>query len=97
VSDDIRPGDVVVCVDVGNVPGDSGCLPIRAIRVGGTYRVRSTFIDFEGDLCVTLVGITSDTRFGGYFHGRFRKIDPADEQFVQQVRACRPIKQREPA
>jgi hypothetical protein len=91
-------GDVVVCVDATPVPKGHvhptvdrlACAAF--LRVGKMYRVRAC----DGPT-VRLVGdpIPSGRR-GGYCSSRFRKVKPADPEFVELLRTIK-IKSAEPA
>lgn len=88
---DFAPGDVVVCVD--DSPFPKGQNPPKSIRRGSVYRVDGIFESpTTGSPCITLIGVNPDTSNGMFGAWRFRKIDPADEPFAEQIRACRPIK-----
>lgn len=94
---DFGPGDLVVCVDVGEI------IFAGFIHEGGDRLVfgrayRCVWLrDIEGFPACGLAEVRSKDRTGGFLALRFRKIDKADEQFTAQIRACKPVKQREPA
>lgn len=90
----IGPGDVVVCVagSCGGVhtpsPGDRSRLTI-----GRVYTVTRVILPRWAGGCkggVHLAEIYNDLE-SGFCIGRFRKIDRADEEFIETVRACKPI------
>lgn len=101
------PGDVVVCVD------DSPCLccglDIPHLVWGQYYRIVRIGRGFNARDRITIDGIDCGlfTPFGdhlGYLPDdrlwnieRFRKIDPASDEFTQRMRALRPHKVGEPA
>ncbi len=101
---DFGPGDLVVCVDDG--PGRAGpALGVPSfLRKGLIYRVskmNAPGVPLDGMRPASWHVVLLDTASAfpnlGYRAERFRKIDKADEQFTAQIRACKPVKQREPA
>lgn len=97
---DFAPGDVVVCVDAGDL--GVGSRNVGLLSEGRLYRVARVTPPYpwsSGDFCygVVVEGVRS-YNFDGSFHPRrFRKIRPASDQFTRQIRACKPIKEKEPA
>jgi hypothetical protein len=88
---DIQAGDLVECVnDRSHFPPD----PLFNPSLGAVYRVAEIFPSDDGvDLCEDP---SPDPEWTWPIE-MFRKIDKADEQFTETVRACRPIKTREDA
>ena len=81
----IGPGDVVVCVDAGMITCAHGVIHLGMLaRHGEVLRVGS--ITWSAPCrCPSI----RDGDRGGIV-ARFRKIDAADEQFAEQMRACKP-------
>jgi hypothetical protein len=94
---DIKRGDLVVCIDAKPDLVD----PLAHLLIEGRhYRVACVGPRTnDGIYALTAHDWPSNTPGKGWAFAirRFRKIDKADEKFTEQVRACRPIKQREPA
>lgn len=85
---DIQAGDVVVCVD------DDWIEPIPADpKRGDVLRVTDVDDDEKG-LFFAFAGKPQDTAWAAH---RFRKVRPATDRFTTQIKAIRPIKQREEA
>lgn len=96
---DIRPGDVVVCVDAKPHPCTSnrGMLPLKR---GTIYRVAREIETAGGTRGVLLVGERPHTcschyGVGGWLPARFRKIDAPDTEISRLIKACNPIRHRE--
>lgn len=100
MSDDIRAGDVVVCVD--DSPPREGYFIRRGwtvfpFRLGKLYRVRAIAPCETRALGLLFAGLVigyydrSGTEIVAHPR-RFRKLRRADEPFTREVRACRPIK-----
>lgn len=93
MSGPFSPGDVVVCTKsdwrsfYDNTAAPSGKSPVQR----GVYRVASVGCD-HGIIWVSLDGL--EYRWDASF---FRKIPPADEQFTEQMRALKPIREGVPA
>lgn len=93
MSDDIRRGDVVVCVSTDprlgdNLPGATTAL--RLLGVGRHYRV----IGVIPPAALCLSGVTHP--FGGGYHvARFRKLNDGEEdaELIARIKSCKPIKQ----
>lgn len=83
-------GDLVCCVSTDPWLGVGTRL--RSIRRGGIYRVSGAWSDSDGQI-ITLDGVVADTILGGFDFSRFRKIRPADDQFIQQMRAIKPVRE----
>ena len=86
----IQAGDVVVCVD------DSPCYVFPYPGAPFSLRRRDTFrvvevewSDFNGVAFLRFVG-----RPGSYGSPRFRKIEKANKDFIAQIKACRPKRDR---
>lgn len=103
VGDDFQVGDVVVCVD------DS---PYRSRDVkgkpwpmakGSTWRVSDVLVARLGPLAgQVLLRFHAEPPLSrawkrGWYHARFRKLSKADEQFTEQMRQCKPHRNRVPA
>lgn len=88
---DIQPGDVVVCVDV-RPHGTRYDASLARLTLGRAYRVVSVG---PGTGCVRwavrIDGATSSHPKGDWRASRFRKIRPADEQFIAQIRRRKPV------
>lgn len=83
----IGPGDIVVKVSGSNL----------YMKIGTVARVKDlcTLEHSDSEECGLLfAGYVGDAGFCDCFNtDNFRKVDKADESFIEQVRACRPIKQ----
>lgn len=96
---DIQAGDVVVCVDARRNPR----LRSTAVRKGAFYRVvglrnkPEPHALYGVTVGVFLDGLTGSGGTGAFAVNRFRKIRPADEQFIRTVRECRPVREGQPA
>jgi len=93
VSDHFSAGDIAVCVDVqprGRDPRD--VIALRQLKLGGMYRVTSVV----WDMGLTLEGIDHG-HADGWAIDRFKRLPGASKRFTARIRACRPVKQEEPA
>ncbi len=94
---DIQAGDVVVCVDASPrvylAPDQIETL--RQLREGGSYRVTALVETLHGiGLCLAGVRVPVGPRGREAWNpNRFRKVQKADDKFVEQMRAIRPAKQ----
>lgn len=75
---DIQPGDVVVCISLPMMTNPTGTMP----RIGALYRVTEVTCRGAG---INLAGMSAG-RFAAYGIRRFRKIRPADPEFIAQIR-----------
>lgn len=96
----IDVGDLVVCISNPTGSDEEHTLWVEGefIRVGASYRVLEACEFWDGGLGLLFEGDpgnVDDDSAWDIVH--FRKIESADEQFTEQIRACRPIRQREPA
>jgi hypothetical protein len=97
VSDEIRPGDVVVCVD------DTDCAiypGASSYKLGAIYRIVAASMIRDGGTGYETYCVQTDRdnpvrdgRVGWASAKRFRKLPPATEAFTRQMRACKPQKQ----
>ena len=85
-------GDLAVCVDGTIFPGQRADLsPVR----GKIYRVLAVYPESEWLYDKTGVGLLVSGCFntgnddGQFWHGRFRKIEPAEPVFVEAMRNLR--------
>lgn len=79
-------GDVVVCVDDQTPPKNTGFPPIGSlIKHGTVYRVRRVVRGFNATMILEIDGI----RPWMFEHWRFRKIEKADDEFVERMRRIR--------
>lgn len=87
MSDDIRAGDVVVCVDLREAANRA--LRVKAVlSLGKNYRVEDTRPTKGGSgLIVRIRGIEP----WWFEHWRFRKLDAAEDCFTQAMRELRPV------
>ena len=92
-------GDLVVCVDDRTSRGS----PHVEVRKGRAYRVafynaKSDYHDIFGHDCgkVHLAEVACDNRHG-FAAARFRKIDAPDTEVSRLIRACKPVRQGQPA
>jgi len=91
---DFNVGDCVVCVDNG--PSEYG-LTAEELRIGGIYRVTGLHTAREGyrdagKPGVLLGGVRSKGGSGSFGASRFRHLPKADEQFITEMRAIKPIR-----
>lgn len=81
---DILPGDVVVCVSKDKPTSPSR---VADLVVGRYYRVIKTRITEKGYFVIGLAEFPADDgKHWHFFHWRFRKIRPADPEFIEQIR-----------
>jgi hypothetical protein len=90
----IAPGDLVVCVNADPIDCGMSEHTGNNIRVGQVRRV--AFVDRVPICGCPGIFWGSDKRSQGALACRLRKLDKADEQFTETVRACRPIKRLAP-
>lgn len=90
MSGPFKVGDVVCCVDLSPIVQGFGVS--SRIKLGSVYRVSATFTDGFG-ACVRLSCVTADTVNGGFLARRFRHLPKADDQFIQQMRAIKPVRE----
>jgi len=96
MSDDIRPGDVVVCIDESPCGCCGAYYPDLAI--GRLFRVTGTkpLMNYRTGLNVTGLLWPDQPRVGdhpemaGRNPARFRKLPTADTEFTAQMRAMKP-------
>lgn len=97
-----QPGDVVVCIDARAAYGwASGQVDVGLVE-GHHYRVRCVVahMDCDGTYGIEVEGVNLLARedfYPAFAHTRFRKIDAADESFIAEMRALKPVKQGQPA
>jgi hypothetical protein len=89
----IGVGDVVVCVDAS---GANMLAEGRAYTVTDAMFAEPQWRD-AGEFGVILAEVKSSTSSGGFYAWRFRKVQKADDKFTRQIRALRPVKQKEDA
>jgi hypothetical protein len=93
MSDDFQVGDVVVCVGPLE-PGDDR-FGIHETRL---YRIRAVGTStVERMPILNFVGLLEPAPWEGWLFHCFRKLPRADEQFTEQMRACKPVRVSEPA
>lgn len=83
---DIQAGDVVVCVDDAPPKWESGFVEnasIDRLVLSAYYRVEATQRDAR---LGTRLGVKLRHVSGGWFAARFRKIRPADPEFIALVK-----------
>lgn len=101
MSDDIRAGDVVVCVDAAvlRCRGGRSLQFGHNVKRGRIYRVVGLKVstNFLGTpmACGCLGFVMSDGSVS--VTHRFRKIDAPKTELSERIKACKPIKHREPA
>lgn len=80
MSQDIGPGDWVVCVDAGPIYWPDGVITPRnaLLTEGGEYRVEHVHT-LDIDQAPSLVGVDDGNR--PFWIGRFRKIDRISDAF----------------
>lgn len=85
---DIQPGDVVVCI---NAKPDRIDPKAALLAEGRTYRVAVVGDPGNGVHCVAFRCLRSDEPNKGYAWNaaRFRKIRPADPEFIELVKRVR--------
>lgn len=87
-------GDVVVCVDLSRKYRTA---PVR-LRLGAIYKVAATdFSRFDGEQALVLHGLPKLAGTVGFRAFRFRHLPKADDAFTAEMRACRPVRESEPA
>lgn len=90
MSEDFKVGDVVVCVD------DSPCVvdPFPGfpfgIKRGSMHRVTELCF-MRGEVFLGLLDRDEDY----FFAARFRKLPPADDEFILRIRSLKPGRVRE--
>lgn len=97
---EIQAGDVVVCVDTSERPLHPLVIRTGARRhlvLGRTYRVTRMWRGVSGLWFVRLAGFPHGTSTSGCDLCRFRKVEAPDTEISRRIRACKPIKQTEPA
>lgn len=88
---DIQAGDVVVCVNTRVIECDSFYHTGAGLEKAAVCRVAR----ITRDDCGCPMVLTTSGKAG--LIQRWRKIKPATEEFTTQIKAIRPIKQREDA
>ena len=94
MSDDIRPGDVVVCV--GRDPECPDKCRARKVGRARMFRVSEVVMDpswLRSGLW--LFGLPTHPEDLAWCICGFRKIDAPDTELSRQIRACKPIRERE--
>jgi hypothetical protein len=87
---DFDAGDLVVCVDDGPLVWKGSVFKSGVVR-GRVYRVDRVICDsVTREWGVLLTGIRSIGTTGAFYASRFRKIDRADDSFIQTLAACKP-------
>lgn len=94
--DEIRPNDVVVCVDARANPitGKTGLKRGRHYRVTGvgTPNYNALYGRICGQVTVAGVIVTLHSRCSGYLCSeRFRRLDAAEDCFTQAMRRLIPL------
>lgn len=91
MADEIRAGDVVVCVAIH--PWHEGCT--EGPQIGGVYRV----VEVDEVEACRICGSEIGAAIAGFEDpdsacciNEFRKLPPADEQFTREMQAMRPAK-----
>jgi len=82
MSSNIQPGDVVVCVDAS--PRGAACR--TRLEVGRHYRVTKVIVDPQEGAGVLLREMSPSRPYEAFAGDRFRKIRPADHEFVEQIK-----------
>jgi len=84
-------GDLVVCIDNASKKGAIGpIVPIHhLLRKGRIYRVNFIGTSRMGSLTVGLEGVALPPPMKGFAPYRFRRIDPADPEFIEMIRGLR--------
>ena len=94
MSDDFNVGDVVVCFREPSGWIASDWEP----KVGSFYSIAGIDVDTTG---VAIIDLREDPSCfsddGAWEAAAFRKLPRADEQFTEQMRACKPVRVSEPA
>lgn len=86
-------GDLVVCVDAGTA-GQSG-LVATELKTGQHYRVAEVY-EYNDGPGVNLDGVFTE-RGRGFYAWRFRKVDAPDTEVSRLIRACKPVREGQPA
>ncbi|WP_143271661.1 hypothetical protein [Bradyrhizobium mercantei] len=84
-------GDLVVCIDNGPKKGPiPPIVPIHhLLRKGRVYRVNFIGTSRRGTPTVGLAGVALPPPMIGFEPYRFRKIDPAEPEFIEMMRSLR--------
>ncbi|MTV14401.1 MULTISPECIES: hypothetical protein [Bradyrhizobium] len=84
-------GDLVVCIDNGPKKGAIGpVVPIHhLLHKERIYRVNFIGTTWTGRLTVGLAGIALHPPMIGFEPYRFRKLDPAEPEFIEMIRSLR--------
>lgn len=98
---DIQPGDVVVCVDASSKPEwaafyNDPFYASRLIAVGRYYYVEETSHCPRTGQVGLNIGVALPDGDMFWESVRFRKIDASKTELSERIKACRPIKHREP-
>lgn len=94
MSDNIKAGDVVVAVGASSDLIGPREPSSRAPSLRRYYRVEYAW-RYGQWLGIRLADGPASQHPDGVWDARcFRKIDPADDQFVADIRACRPIREK---
>lgn len=88
-------GDIVECIDDTPLPGRQPGRCEVWIKLGHWYRVSSATCNFVGEYGVSLEGVPQRWNCAGWHAWRFRRVDPAEADFIQMLRALAPS-QNEP-
>lgn len=94
-------GDLVVCVDAHSPPKYAPAMTpaeiaavLGYLRHGAYYRISA----IPGPrLCRLEGGAWPQRDLGGYGVQRFRKIDAPDTEVSRLIRACKPVREGQPA
>jgi hypothetical protein len=90
-------GDVLICIDP-NSGARPGWHPPWQLEKEKMYRCNGIFNDPVWGWCVTLEGVDADTINNAFLASRFRKLPPAEPEFINLIRGLNaPIKIREDA
>jgi len=101
MGEDIRAGDVVVCINARPawIVAEPALSAFKRLEQGRFYRVERWGQNDSGKTGID-IGVPNSDLWGGFADiwpaQCFRKLPPASEEFTEQMRACRPAKQREP-
>ena len=96
---DFKPGDVVVAVGVpADDPKWNDCRTVSEgqPRNGAIVSVEAV-VFFSGECGLVVAGYPSRHPTRAWHHSCFRHLPKADEQFTAQMRACRPLREGQPA
>ena len=96
---DIRSGDVVVRVRVRDPKRGKNRAkgPLRAPPFGMPVRVANVVGPVGGEMGLVIPGWPSNHPTRAWSHLPFRKIEAPKSELSERIRACRPIREREPA